>query len=119
MAVLDRFEEVGLIDDVEFARMWVDSRHRSKGLARSVLRQELRRKGVDDAVINAALEQLSDEGERERASQIVQRKLPALARYDTATQARRIGSLLVRRGYSQSVAVSVTREVLASVTDED
>ena len=35
--VLDRFEEVGLVDDTEFARMWAVSRQRTKGSARSVL----------------------------------------------------------------------------------
>ncbi|MGA9100851.1 regulatory protein RecX, partial [Aeromicrobium sp.] len=46
--VLDRFEEVGLIDDEDFARSWVQSRQRSKGVASRVLAMELRRKGVDD-----------------------------------------------------------------------
>ena len=33
-ALLDRFEEVGLVDDEAFARSWVADRQRSKGLAR-------------------------------------------------------------------------------------
>ena len=47
--VLDRFVDVGLIDDAAFAQQWVESRQRTRGSARSVLRQELRAKGVDDA----------------------------------------------------------------------
>src|SRR5215207_4605441 len=46
--LLDRFEEVGLVDDEVFARSWVDSRQRTRGLARRALAQELRRKGVPD-----------------------------------------------------------------------
>ena len=38
----------GLVDDEAFARSWVESRQRSRGLARRALAQELRRKGVDD-----------------------------------------------------------------------
>ena len=45
--LLDRFEEVGLVDDQAFARAWVQSRQPGKGLARRALAQELRRKGVD------------------------------------------------------------------------
>jgi regulatory protein len=37
--VLDRFVEVGLIDDAQFARQWAECRQRTKGSARSVLRQ--------------------------------------------------------------------------------
>ncbi|MBA3250380.1 MAG: regulatory protein RecX, partial [Geodermatophilaceae bacterium] len=32
-AVLDRFDEVGLIDDAAFSRAWVASRHAGRGLA--------------------------------------------------------------------------------------
>src|SRR5690606_41881804 len=40
--VLDRYGEVGLIDDAAFARAWVTSRHHGKGLARRALAGELR-----------------------------------------------------------------------------
>ena len=46
LRVLDRFEEVGLIDDRVFARMWVESRQRGRNLSGRALRSELRRKGV-------------------------------------------------------------------------
>src|SRR5262249_55594586 len=44
--VLDRYDEVGIIDDRAFARAWVTSRHYGRGLARKALAGELRRKGV-------------------------------------------------------------------------
>ncbi|POX41886.1 regulatory protein RecX, partial [Streptomyces sp. Ru72] len=56
--VLSRFEEVGLIDDSAFADAWVESRHHGRGLARRALAQELRTKGVDSALIDAAVGQL-------------------------------------------------------------
>ncbi|ABY22470.1 regulatory protein [Renibacterium salmoninarum ATCC 33209] len=42
--VLDRFEEVQLIDDAEFAKMWVRSRAQSRSLAKGALRRELSEK---------------------------------------------------------------------------
>lgn len=116
-AVLDRFTEVHLIDDASFARMWVESRHRSKGMARTVLRQELRRKGVVDEDIDAALLQVSDEAERERARALVDRKLPSLARYDAATQCRRLSSMLMRRGFPGALASSVVRDAVGEFSD--
>jgi regulatory protein len=41
-AVLDRYTEVGLIDDAAFARAWVSSRQAGRGLARRALSSELR-----------------------------------------------------------------------------
>ena len=50
-AVLDRFTEVGLIDDRAYAQGWVSSRHGTRGLGKRAVAQELRRKGVADDVI--------------------------------------------------------------------
>lgn len=61
--VLSRFTEVGMIDDALFASLWVASRHRGRGLASRALSQELRRKGVDGEVAQAALEELDPEQE--------------------------------------------------------
>ncbi len=112
--VVDRFTEVGLLDDAEYARMWVESRHRTRGTARSVLRQELRHKGVDDDAANAALAQIDGEGERERARQLVERKLAGRSAIDEPDRlARRLAGMLVRRGYRTAMAYEVVREALA------
>lgn len=111
--VLDRFVEVGLIDDATYARMWVESRQRSRGTARSVLRQELRAKGVPAEDIDGALDAIDPAQERERAAELVRRRLAATARLDAEARMRRLTGMLVRRGYPSSVAYGVVREVLA------
>lgn len=74
-AVLDRFEEVQLIDDAEFAMMWVRSRSVTRSLARSVLKRELADKGVDTDVAEEALGQISDADERAAAGRLIRRKM--------------------------------------------
>ena len=61
--VLSRFGDVGLIDDAEFARVWVQSRHVGRGLARRALEHELRARGVDDQVARDALATLGSDDE--------------------------------------------------------
>lgn len=117
--VLDRFCDVGLINDAEYARMWVDSRHRTRGSARSVLRQELRRKGIDAELAEAALEQIDTEDERERARDLVRVKARGLTRLDPAARTRRLVGMLQRRGYSAGVAYAVVREEVPDVGDAD
>ena len=78
--LLDRFTEVGLVDDEAFARSWVESRQRSRGLARRALAQELRRKGVDDDTARTALDDLDPADEEEAARTLVRKKLPFPAR---------------------------------------
>ncbi len=110
--LLDRFTEVGLIDDERFARMWVESRRRSKGTARSVLSMELRRKGVDADVIEEVLADVDPDSERETAHRLVQKKLRSLQGLDDSTRIRRLTGMLARKGYSAQVAFDVVREEL-------
>jgi regulatory protein len=110
--VLDRFEEVGLIDDAEFAGSWVASRHRTRGAARSVLRQELRNKGVDDELAEAALATITAEDELIRARALIARKLISLRCDDREQATRRLVAYLRRRGYGGSIAFTVVAEAL-------
>lgn len=107
--VLDRMESVGLIDDAEFARTWVRSRQRNKGLARHVLAIELRQKGIADEIARDALDELDPREEVQTAHRLVQRKLRSMDGLDPQTQLRRLTSMLSRKGYSHSVAFDVVR----------
>lgn len=113
--LLDRFEEVGLVDDAAFARDWVQSRQSGRGLARRALAVELRRKGVDAGVVADAVATVDADDEVQAARELVRRKLPSLERFDRQTQARRLTGLLARKGYPSSVAFRVVREVLGAV----
>ncbi|MBD1542730.1 regulatory protein RecX [Arthrobacter sp. IA7] len=115
-AVLDRFEEVRLVDDAEFADMWVRSRSQSRRLARGALRRELADKGIDPDTAASALEQVSDEDEEAAARHLVERKLrPGTDLADRAERdktTRRLASMLARKGYQPSQAFRIVGEVL-------
>jgi len=112
--LLDRFEEVGLIDDAAFARQWVDSRgaRGGRGLARRALAQELRRKGVADEAARDALDEIDPDDEREAARALVRRKLRGMDRLDEQAKVRRLVGMLGRKGYPPGVAFAVVREEL-------
>ncbi|MFB9075039.1 regulatory protein RecX [Citricoccus parietis] len=74
-AVLDRLEDVRLVDDTAYAENFVRTRQRSKGLARGALRRELQQKGVSGEAAEQALETISEDAEREAAVELVQRKI--------------------------------------------
>ena len=117
--LLDRFTEVGLVDDAAYARQWVESRHRSRGLAPRVLAQELRRKGVGDDDTKAALEQIDEADERIAARALVDRKMRSMRGLDHQVATRRLAGLLARKGYSSGLAFSVVREALAEAGEDD
>ncbi|WP_394942322.1 regulatory protein RecX [Psychromicrobium sp. YIM B11713] len=114
--VLDRFEELKLIDDAEFARAWVRSRSQTRSLARSALRRELQDKGVAPELVEEALLQVNDDSERAAAAELVRRKLrPGSLLSDRAERdklLRRLVSMLARKGYSPGLAFAVASQEL-------
>ncbi|GIG38505.1 regulatory protein RecX [Cellulomonas phragmiteti] len=117
--VLDRFTEVGLIDDQEYARMFVRSRHSERGLSRRALAMELRRKGIDDETAAVALEDVDDADEEHAARELVRRRLRTTAGLETPVRVRRICAALGRKGYPPGLVGRLVREELAAEGVED
>jgi regulatory protein len=118
-AVLERFAGVQLIDDAMFARAWVDSRHRGRGLARRALAAELRQRGVASEDIQAAVERLDPEQELATARALVQRRLPGMRGQPRSTRFRRLMGMLARKGYPEGLAYRVVREALENEPSVD
>lgn len=115
--VLDRLEEVRLIDDAAFADAWVESRHAGRGLARRALAQELRTRGVAGELVEQAVGRLGSEEEGEAARALVDRKLRATRGLERQARMRRLVGMLARRGYSEGLAFRVVREALGEEDD--
>jgi regulatory protein len=114
-AVLNRLEAVGLIDDEDFAEQWVRSRQANAGKGKRALAAELRTKGVEAELIAGVLDGIDAGAERSRAEQLVERRLRReVLGGDDAKVVRRLVGMLARRGYSQSMAVSVVTDAVAA-----
>ena len=100
---LDRLERVGLIDDAALAETIVRTQHERKGLGRSALIAELRKRRIDQDAIDEALEQLEDGDEQQRATALAERRAPQLSGLDRATAVRRLTGYLMRKGYSSTI----------------
>ncbi|MGB7819669.1 MAG: regulatory protein RecX [Ornithinibacter sp.] len=111
-AVLDRMEEVGLVDDTAYAGMLVRSQQAGRGLARRALAQELRRKGVDDETAEAALDAVDPAAEEDRARELVAKRLRSMSGLDPVVQTRRLAGMLARKGYGSEVAMRVVRDAV-------
>lgn len=111
-AVLDRFEELGLVDDRAFAQTFVQSKQAGRGLATRALAHELRAKGVDEEVARDVLAEVDPEQERARAHELVAKKLRSMHGLDRTKQVRRLSGLLARKGYGPEVSRVVITEAL-------
>jgi len=111
--VLERYGDVGIIDDKAFAQAWVTSRHHGRGLARKALAGELRRKGVDADAVGAALDELDPETEAQTARALVERKLRTEKPGKSEALFRRLVGMLARKGYPAGLAIHVVKEAIA------
>lgn len=110
--VLDRFEEVGLVNDADYAELLVRSRQQTRGLSKRAIAAELHRKGIDRELAQQALDAVTPESEEQAARRIAARKAPSLVGLPDDVAMRRLIGLLGRRGYSGSIAISVARDTL-------
>lgn len=115
--VLNRYDEVGMIDDAAFAKAWVTSRHHGRGLASRALAQELRQRGVSKEDTDEALSELDSETEAQTALDLATRKLRSMHGQPEAIFRRLVG-MLARKGYPPGVALRAVKEALASRDSE-
>jgi regulatory protein len=110
-----RLEQVGLLNDSELAATLVMQLRERKGLGRSAVAAELRRRKLDPSAIDEALTEAYESGDDElsRARAIAVKRAPQLRSLDAETARRRLGAFLMRKGYSGSIVASAVAAALA------
>jgi regulatory protein len=111
-AEVERLERAGLLDDRVLAEDLVRTLRDRKGLGKSAIMAELRRRRVDQAAIEEALESVDVDDELERATEVAIKRAGQLSSYDRATAERRLSAFLQRRGYSGSVVGAAVNAAL-------
>ena len=105
-AVVGRLEELGYVDDAEFARLKAREKARRYGPRRVSV--ELRKSGVGEELAREAVEeQFAGRSEVEEARSAAARRYNGRG---SDAEARRVYGFLVRRGYSAEVCAQVARE---------
>ena len=111
--VLDRMEDVGLVDDATFAHDWVSSRQQRRQLSRRALARELTDRGVSRDRIDDALAVVGSDQEYASAIELAARRYRSMGDLSPDVARRRLTGALARRGFGSGV---ITR-VLAAVVD--
>ncbi len=107
-AALEQLQALGWLDDAAFARQWVENRSAFRPRGRALLQAELRRKGVPQAAIDAALAQVDDEA---LALAAARKALPRYRGLPWPVFARRLSAYLARRGFPRALVHQVVRQM--------
>ncbi len=116
--VVQHFQSVSLINDLEFARMFVRDKLRAKPIGRALLKQLLMVKGLSRQIIDEVLkEYVSDEDQQKAAVQLANKRLRlagrSFSKLDPLKRKKRLLDFLLRRGFSNDVALKTVRNLLS------
>ncbi|WP_348788149.1 regulatory protein RecX [Leifsonia sp. NPDC080035] len=100
---LDRLEALGVIDDASLATSLAFTQHSRKGLGRSAIELDLKRRHIAPELIEAALADIEDEDELEMATELAIKRIGQLSSYDDETARRRLHGFLARKGYGSGI----------------
>lgn len=106
-SAVEHMEELGLLNDEDYARRLANELFTRKKFGARRVKQELRQKGIDDALIAAVMDEFSTERSEteENIRAILERKYP-MAREDEKVRRRAVAALQ-RYGYGFDEIFSV------------
>ncbi|MGB2869309.1 MAG: RecX family transcriptional regulator [Bacteroidota bacterium] len=107
--VATRFQSLGMVNDLEFARMFVRDMIKKKSVGEALLRNKLRVKGIARGLVDSVVDELvSGEDQQKAAAELIAKRLSSrhasLSKLDPAARKKRLFEFLLRRGFSNDVA---------------
>lgn len=110
---LESLREQSFINDVEFAKLWTESRDNHNPRSAATIRRELVSKGVEQATAERAVADVDD---AESAYRVASKFSRRLAESDYQSFHRRLWGHLQRRGYSATVSRRTTARLWEEMT---
>ena len=126
---LDRLQEVGLVNDREYARIFLRERlARRRAMGERLIRRQLGARGIAPAVIEEVLGELlqgesdstdSVDSEIERGRRALHELSRKTAGVEAHTRRRRISAALVRRGFGYDLISQLLAELERSESNKE
>jgi len=109
--IVEKFIEMGYIDEVKLADQIIHSHNVRKGLGRKGVEVEMRRRKLDPGIMMDKLEELPDD-EAERAIELASKRILQMERFDDQTIDRRLTGFLMRKGYGSAAVRLAVRAAM-------
>lgn len=115
--VIQRLVTEGYLNDLEFAKLFIEHRTLYQKKGRHYIRQELTQKGLSSKQIGRALEELDKESELEGAMALA-RKQWRTTSGEIPDKKRKTMAYLLRRGYPSSIVHQAVNRVMEEIQSE-
>lgn len=98
--VITKLKEQRFIDDIEFAKQWVESRMRFRPRSQKMLAFELKQKGISKEIIEQIFNfQFSIFNEKEQVQKLIEKKIEKYKGLPRQEIFQKLGGFLARRGF--------------------
>lgn len=115
-SVIKKLKFKGLLNDQEFAKLWVQSRRRSKNKGKLALKQELIQKGINkeiiDIVLNPILVDRDMVSEEQLAYKAIAKKWSIWLLLPNLAKKRKAYGFLSRRGFEYGIIKNVIEKLI-------
>lgn len=113
---VERLQNNRMVDDSAFARRFAEQRAVNQRKGRMLIRQELLQRGVGKTEIEQAIGEIEPEVEQESALALARKKWPSVKGNDRERKMK-LMAMLMRRGYTGSVAKSAAQQAASEAND--
>jgi len=113
MTIIIRLRDAGYLDDYKFAIEYINHLKNKKKYGKIRIIQQLRKKGVNDRIIDDSIEQIEfDDEDLDGIIQLAQKKLKLVSGKSIEKQKQSLLLFLKNKGYSFNVAKKVIEKLL-------
>lgn len=113
---IERLMTMSYLDDVAFARFWLDNRTMFKPRGPMALRYELRQKGIENSIIDSVLDELDVDDAAYKAAISKAKRLHHLNRQEFR---HKLSGFLQRRGFNYGTVRDVIQKVASEMVADD
>ncbi|MGB9598183.1 MAG: regulatory protein RecX [Candidatus Poribacteria bacterium] len=111
--IILKMESYGYVNDKVFAEEWVKSRINSKPKGSSIIKRELRNKGIEEETIENVLnETMNETMQYDLALELAKKRIKSYKNDDKLSAKRKLYAYLSRHGFSYDIIKSIMDEVM-------
>lgn len=110
--VFNRLKNLNLVDDLNFAKWWIDQRKTFRPKSKRFIQFELRKKGISSEIITELLSEWSSEDEGNIALSLGAKRHKRLTHLPVDEQRKKLTAFLAARGFSWSEVKKVIDQLV-------
>jgi regulatory protein len=117
--MIEKLRKLDFVNDERFAASFVRTKRDQSKKGPLVIRQELKQKGVADAIMDKSLSQYTPEEQLDLAIQLAEKKQTSYRRESARQREQKLVQFLMQRGFPSSIAFEAVKEADIEADEEE